>query len=55
MTAYAGLIEVALTLGGVTLFVWWQMRSLNRDVAATKARERQDAEAQSAAAETKAN
>jgi hypothetical protein len=39
--AYAGLIEVVLTFIGVTLFVLWQIRSLNRDVAAREARERQ--------------
>ena len=43
MAAYAGLIEVALTFGGVSLFVWWQMRSLNRDVAAREAKEREAA------------
>lgn len=38
-----GLVEAAFTLGGVSLFVWWQMRQLNRDVAAREAREREDA------------
>jgi hypothetical protein len=37
---YWGLIEGMMTLGGVSLFVWWQMRTLKRDVAAREARER---------------
>ncbi|MCU0832022.1 MAG: hypothetical protein MUC58_11020 [Rhizobiaceae bacterium] len=43
--AYWGLIEAMMTLGGVSLFVWWQMRSLKRDIAAREARERAAAEA----------
>jgi hypothetical protein len=39
MANFAGLIEVALSLGGVTAFVWWQMRELKRDVAARENRE----------------
>jgi hypothetical protein len=42
MREYWGLIEALMTLGGVSLFVWWQMRTLNRDVAA---REKREAEA----------
>jgi hypothetical protein len=41
MSHYADLIEAALTFGGVSLFVWWQMRELKRDVAAREARERE--------------
>jgi hypothetical protein len=41
---YAGLIEVALTFGGVTAFVWWQMHELKRDVAAREAREAKERE-----------
>jgi hypothetical protein len=44
MERYWGLIEALMTFGGVSLFVLWQMRSLNRDVAARKAREQAEAE-----------
>lgn len=47
MREYWGLIEALMTLGGVSLFVWWQMRTLKRDVAA---REKREAEAAAAAA-----
>ena len=43
LQTHFGLIEAAFTLGGVSLFVWWQMRQLNRDVAAREARERAEA------------
>jgi hypothetical protein len=39
MSSYAGLIELAFSFFGVTGFVWWQMRVLNRDVAAREKRE----------------
>ena len=34
---YAGLIEILLTLGGVLAFGVWQLRSVARDQAATRA------------------
>jgi hypothetical protein len=45
MSHYAGLIEAALIFGGVSLFVWWQMRELKRDVAAREKREHEAAQA----------
>jgi hypothetical protein len=39
LSNYAGLIETVLAFGGVSLFVWWQMRVLKRDVAAREKRE----------------
>jgi len=38
-----GIIELALTAAGALAFYIWQMRSLNRDVAARKAREAEQA------------
>jgi hypothetical protein len=49
MREYWGLIEALMTFGGVSLFVWWQLRTLKRDVAAREARERA---AQAAKADT---
>jgi hypothetical protein len=37
---YAGLIEIALSFGGFTLFIIWQMRTLKRDIRARQERER---------------
>ena len=45
MSSYAGLIETVLVFGGVSAFVWWQMRVLKRDVAAREAREAAEQEA----------
>ena len=50
---YAGLIEVALTFGGVTAFVIWQMRELNRDVAAREALEAKEREKANAGSDAK--
>ena len=36
---YYGLIEIALTFGGFVLFIFWQMRTLKRDIRAREARE----------------
>jgi hypothetical protein len=47
MREYWGLIEAMMTLGGVSLFVWWQMHTLKRDIAA---REKREAEAAAKAA-----
>jgi hypothetical protein len=44
LSNYAGLIETFLAFGGVSLFVWWQMRVLNRDVKAREMREREAAD-----------
>jgi hypothetical protein len=52
MREYWGLIEALMTLGGVSLFVWWQMRTLNRDVAAREKREAEARAKASADAET---
>ena len=39
MEKYLGLIELGVTIVGMTAFVIWQFRVLKRDKAATKARE----------------
>lgn len=38
MGHYAGLIELVLVGGGVLLFAWWQLRSLERDRRTTQER-----------------
>lgn len=43
MQNYYGLIELLLTFGGVSLFVLWQMRQLNRDIKVREAREAREA------------
>ncbi len=39
MQNYYGLVELLFTFGGVTAFVVWQMRQLNRDIKAREERE----------------
>ena len=44
MQNYCGLVELVLTFGGVSAFVIWQMRQLNRDIKAREAREAKEAQ-----------
>lgn len=44
MQNYYGLIELVFVFGGVTAFVVWQMRQLNRDIKAREEREAREQE-----------